>query len=243
MRYSPILLVHILGGTLGLVSGAAAVVFRKGSRWHVLAGRVFVASMLTMGTAATYLAIIKHQNSNIGGGILTFYLVGTAWLTARRRDGEISRWDWVALVIPLTVGLLTWMNGINVLRSGRTSQDGVPVGMMFFFGSICLLAAAGDVRMLLHGGVSGAKRLARHLWRMCYGLFIAAGSFFLGGANRPLRLLSTVGLGQHLPRALFSISLYLVLTILPLVLLVFWLVRGRFMSTYKRPDAGFVPKS
>ena len=91
MRYSPILLVHILGGTLGLVSGTVAVMFRKGSRWHVLAGRVFVASMLTMGAAATYLAIIKHQNSNIGGGILTFYLVGTAWLTARRRDGETSR--------------------------------------------------------------------------------------------------------------------------------------------------------
>jgi len=81
------------------------------------------------------------------------------------------------------IGLLTWMNGINVLRSRRTSQDGVPVGMMFFFGSICLLAAAGDVRMLLHGGVSGVQKLA-HLWRMCYGLFIAAGSFFFGGANR-----------------------------------------------------------
>ena len=127
----------------------------------MLAGRVFVASMLTMGTAATHLTIIKHQNSNIGGGILTFYLVGTAWLTARRRDGEISRWDWVALVIPLTIGLLTWMNGINVLRSGRTSRDGVPVGMMFFFGSICLLAAAGDVRILLHGGVSGAAKGTR----------------------------------------------------------------------------------
>jgi hypothetical protein len=231
------LLVHILGGTLGLVSGTTAIVFRKGSRGHVLAGRVFVASMLTMGAAATYLAIIKHQNNNIGGGILTFYLVGTAWLTARRRDGETSRWDWIALLIPLIVGLLTWMNGIGVLRSGKTSQDGVPVGMIFFSGSICLLAAAGDVRMLLRGGVSGAKRLARHLWRMCYGLFIAAGSFFLGGANRPLRLLSSVGIGQHLPQALFSIGLYLVLTILPLALLVFWLVRVRFASTYKRPDA------
>jgi len=237
MRYSPILLVHIFGGTLGLVSGAVAVVFRKGSRGHVLAGRVFVASMLTMGAAATYLAIVKHQNSNIGGGILTFYLVGTAWLTARRRDRETSRWDWVALLVPLTIGLATWMNGVNVLRSGRTSQDGVPVAMMFFFGSVCLLAAAGDVRMLMHGGVSGAKRLARHLWRMCYGLFIAAGSFFLGGANRPLRLLSTVGLGQHLPRALFSISVYIVLTIVPLVLLVFWLVRVRFVSAYERSDA------
>ena len=160
-------------------------------------------------------------------------------MVARRRDGETSRWDWIALLIPSAIGLLTWMNGIDVLRSGKTSQDGVPVGMMFFSGSICLLAAAGDVRMLLRGGVSGAKRLARHLWRMCYGLFIAAGSFFLGGANRPLRLLSSVGIGQHLPKPLFSMGLYLVLTILPLVLLVFWLVRVRFTSTYKRPNAVF----
>jgi hypothetical protein len=232
MHYSPILLVHILGGTLGLVSGAAAVVFRKGSRGHVLAGRVFVASMLTMAAAATYLAIVKHQNSNIGGGILTFYLVGTAWLTARRRDGETNRWDWGALLIPLTIGLLTWLGGINVLRNGRTSQDGVPVGMMFFSGSICLLAAVGDVRMLLHGGVSGAKRRTRHLWRMCYGLFIAAGSFFLGGANRPLRLLSSVGIGQHLPQALFNVGLYLILTILPLVLLIFWMIRVRSTKFY-----------
>jgi hypothetical protein len=84
--------------------------------------------------------------------------------------------------------------------------------------------------MLVRGGVFGAKRIARHLWRMCFGLFIAAGSFFLGPSNRPLRLLSAVGLGQYLPPALFSTSLYLILTILPLVLLIFWLVRVRFTN-------------
>jgi len=243
MPYSPILLAHICGGTLGLLSGTAAMTFRKGSRRHVLAGKVFVASMLTMGAVAVYLAITRHQPNNIGGGIFTFYLIGTAWLTARRRDGETSRFDWVALLIPLALGVLTWLSGISVVRRGASSQDGVPVAMTFFMGSVMLLAAAGDVRMLVRGGVLGAKRIARHLWRMCFGLFIAAGSFFFGGANRPLRLLSTVGLGQHLPRALFSIGLYLVLTILPLVLLVFWLVRVRFMSTYKKPDAVFVHKS
>jgi hypothetical protein len=44
-------------------------------------------------------------------------------------------------------------------------------------GSVMLLAAVGDVRMLVGGGVVGAKRIGRHLWRMCFGLFIAAGSF------------------------------------------------------------------
>jgi hypothetical protein len=233
MYYSPILLVHICAGTLGLVSGTAAMSFRKGSPRHVLAGRVFVASMLTMGAFAAYLAFVRHQPNNVGGGILTFYLIGTAWLTARRRDGETSRYDWVLFLVPLVLGILTWMNGINVVRSGESSQDGVPVGMTFFMGSVELLAAAGDLRMLVGGGVFGVKRISRHLWRMCFGLFIAAGSFFMGPSNRPLRLLSAVGLGRHLSPALFSTSLYLFLTVLPLILLIFWLVRVRFTDAYK----------
>jgi hypothetical protein len=243
MPYPPILLVHILAGTVGLLSGTAAILFRKGSPRHVLAGRIFVASMLTMAVGATYLAIVKHQSGNIGGGILTFYLIGTGWLTARRRDGETARFDWLLLLIPLTLGILTWTNGIKIVRSGASSQDGVPVGMTFFMGSIMLVAAAGDLRMLLHHGLFGAKRIARHLWRMCFGLFIASGSFFFGPSNRPLRLLSRVGLGQHLPPALFSTALYMVLTLLPLILLIFWLLRVRFSSAYKRKPIQLVPTS
>lgn len=243
MAYSPVLLVHICAGSVGLLSGSAAIFFRKGSPRHVLAGKVFVASMLVMAVFAVYLAITRHQPNNIGGGILTFYLIGTAWLTARRKDGETSRLDWLVLLIPLALGLLTWMNGLKVVRSGASSQDGVPVGMTFFMGSVMLLAAAGDVRMLLRGGLFGAQRISRHLWRMCFGLFIAiaSGSFFLGPSNRPLRLFSAVGLGQHLPAALFSTALYLILTLLPLILLIFWLVRVHLTSAYKRtivPRAG-----
>lgn len=232
VSYSPALLVHILGGVLALPSGAAAMIFRKGSRGHVLAGKIFVGSMLTMSAVATYLAIVRHESSNIGAGITTFYLIGTAWLTARRKDGETQRFDWALLLIPLVLGSLTWMTGIEIVRSGASEKDGVPVGMTFFFGSMLLLAAAGDVRMVLRGGVAGTKRIARHLWRMCFGLFIASGSFFFGGNNRPLRLLKAVGIGQHLPAALFSLGLYLVLTILPLALLIFWLIRVRFRNAY-----------
>jgi len=233
MSYSPILLAHIFAGTVGLLSGTAAMSFRKGSRRHALAGKIFVASMLTMAVGAVYLAIVRHQPNNIGGGIITFYLIGTAWLTARRRDGRTSRLDWVALLIPLALGIFTWMNGLRVVRSGASSQDGVPVGMTFFMGSVMLLAAAGDLRMLLRGGIFGTQRIARHLWRMCFGLFIAAGSFFLGPSNRPLRLLSAARIGQYLPPQLFSTTLYLVLTILPLILLLFWLVRVRFANAYQ----------
>jgi hypothetical protein len=42
-----------------------------------------------------------------------------------------------------------------------------------------------------------------------------------------------VGIGQHLPSALFSTGLYLTLSILPLVLLIFWLMRVRFTNAFK----------
>ena len=233
----PILIVHICGGTLGLLSGAAAMSFRKSSPRHAVAGKVFVLSMLIMAAGAVYLAILRHQSNNVGGGIFTFYLILTAWLTARRTDGETSKFDWAAVLIPLTLGIFTWISGLEKVRSPDPPKDGVPTGMHFFMGSVMLLAAAGDVRMLLRGGVFATKRIARHLWRMCFALFIAAGSFFLGPANRPLRLLSAVGLRQQLFRALLREEVLLFLSILPLLLLIFWLVRVRFTNAYKRIPA------
>lgn len=226
MRF-PLLMLHIAGGMMGMLSGTAAMIFRKGSFLHILAGRVFVGAMLTMGTCATWLAILKHDPNNIGGGIMTFYLIMTAWLTARRKDGETRRFDWAALVIPLVLGILTWKNGIDAFRGGTGEKFGVPTGMHLFLGSVLLLAAAGDLRMLLNGGVSGAKRVGRHLWRMCFGLFIASGSFFFGGGNRPLRLLTSLRIARFLPSSFFTMGVYIVLTILPLVLLVFWALRVR----------------
>jgi hypothetical protein len=232
MLFSTILIIHICAGTVGLLSGTAAICFKKGSPRHALAGKVFVASMLTMALGAVYLGVVRHQTGNVGGGIFTFYLIGTAWLSARRSDAGTNRLDWILLLIPLTLGTLTWINAVKLVRSGASSQDGAPVGMIFFLGSVMLLAAAGDVRMLVQGGVRGAKRIVRHLWRMCFGLFIAAGSFFMGPSNRPVRLLSTVGLGKHLPAALFGMTLYLVLTVLPLILLIFWVLRVWITKMY-----------
>ena len=166
------------------------------------------------------------------GGIITFYLIGTAWVTARRREGETSRMDWIVLSIPLVLSILSGMNGIKVVRGGASSQDGVPVGMTFFMGSICLLAALGDIRMLLGDGVVGATRRAANV----AGVFRAVhrGRIIFSGTIKPSTAIAYgVGLGRHLSPDLFSTGLYLVLTITPLVLQVFWLARVRFTSAYK----------
>src|SRR5207245_7197698 len=89
----PILVLHICAGMLGLLSGAATISFRKGSRQHILAGNVFVVSMMGMSTAGAYLALMKHQMNNVFGGVLAFYLVTTAWgnRETQRRENEHFR--------------------------------------------------------------------------------------------------------------------------------------------------------
>src|SRR5262249_41160672 len=179
MSVSPILLFHISSGTLGLFSGGAAVFFRKGSRRHRVAGNVFVISMLILSSTGTYLALWKPDLGSILGGVLTFYLVATAWVTARRRDRETGIFDWGALLVVLAVGASHMTYGLQAAQSLTGSKAGYPAAVYFTFGFVALLAALGDFRMLLRGGLSGAQRLARHLWRMCYALFVAAASLFL----------------------------------------------------------------
>jgi len=231
---SPILVIHVCGGVVGLASGAVALSFRKGSRRHAIAGKIFVVSMLTMAAGATWLGIQKHETGNIIGAIFTFYLILTAWLSAGGTDGTTSKFGWVVLLIPLAVAVQNWFAWIEKLRTWGPPKDGVPAGMNLFLGSVMLLAAAGDVRMLLRGGVAGPTRIARHLWRMCFGLFIATGSFFLGPANRPLRFLHAVGLRQQMFRSVLRQEVLLFLAVLPLLLLIFWLIRIRF---FKKPPS------
>jgi hypothetical protein len=221
MLVSPLLPVHVSAGVVGILSGTAAMSFRKGSPRHALAGKVFVIAMMTMSSSAVYLALTKHQMGNVLGGTFAFYLVTTAWLTARRGDGETSLFDWGALLIPLLVGIGLWISGLQVVYGHARSTDGIPVGMHFFMGSVMLLAAAGDIRMLVRGGVFGAKRIVRHLWRMCFGLFVATGSFFLGQQ-------------QVFPAWLRKTNVLFVPALLPLVLLIFWLFRVWFTSTYRK---------
>jgi len=210
----PLLFLHIAGGMVGLLSGTVAMMYRKGSRGHRAAGNVFVVAMLIMGACGSTLALMKHQTNNVFGGLLTVYMITTAWLAGRRRDGETSIFDWGALVFGLAIGGSLLILGVLVANGQAARQAGVPLGMYFFMGTIPLLAAAGDIRMLMRGGISGTPRIARHLWRMCFGLFIASGSFFLGQQ-------------QVFPSAIRKQYILAPLAILPLVLLIYWLVRVR----------------
>ncbi|HVS31741.1 MAG TPA: DUF2306 domain-containing protein [Thermoanaerobaculia bacterium] len=166
-----LLQIHIVAGVLAMILGAVALVARKGARVHRRSGQLFVCSMLTMGITASFLGPIAN-------GLMPAYFVVTA-LTTVRPVAAWTRWVNVsALLVAVVLALGSMAKGLTAFGTPGRTLNGVPFFMLFFIGTVMAIAAAGDIRVMWSGPRRGVPRLARHLWRMCFALFIAAGSFF-----------------------------------------------------------------
>lgn len=107
---------------------------------------------------------------------------------------------------------------IDIGRRALTSPDGtiegLPAPMAFMFAAVAASASASDIRLVVRPRHGRRRRVARHLWRMCLALFIAAASFFLGQTN-------------VLPTALRAPALLAVPVLTPLLVMGLWLWRMR----------------
>ena len=222
MAYSTLLILHICGAIVGLLSGTAALIFRKGWRWHRTAGNVFFVSTLIMSsTGAGIAAFIKPNMGNVFGGVVTFYLVATGWLTVLRQEGETGLTEFGLLLLALAAGGGGLLYGWEAAHSTTGLKEGYPPAPYLVFGLLSLWSAGFDIRMLLRRGVSGAPRIARHLWRMCVAFLIAAFSFFLGKQ-------------QHFPAAIRGSQILNMPMVVILVVMIYWLIRVRVTTAYKK---------
>jgi hypothetical protein len=218
-----ILILHISAGGIAILSGAAALLFRKGSRRHRLAGNVFFVSMLTLSAIGACVAAFLPDRGSAVAGAFAFYLVATAWVTVRRLEGRIGVFEWGALLCALGIAVaaasLGWQ-GANSPK-GLIDPKGQTYETAYFFAALAALGAAGDLKVILRRGLCGAQRIARHLWRMCFALFIAAGSFFLGQQ-------------QVFPTSVRGSPFLFVPVVAVLAVMIFWLARVRFASAYNK---------
>lgn len=177
-----VLTMHIATGALALVAGFIALFASKGARLHRNSGLIFVGAMVVMGLTGAMVGALMRENGNVLGGMFAAYLVVTGLTTVRVFPG--SRWvELAAMFVALAFGLIGVTAGLDVLARGEFAENGVPAPMLLFMGTVALLAAVSDVRVIRFGSLSGRARLTRHLWRMSFALWVAAGSFFLGQAD------------------------------------------------------------
>jgi hypothetical protein len=185
-------LFHIAAGAVGIVSGAIALYSAKGGRLHRKSGVVFFWSMLAMAVSGAVLGALRGQYFNASQGALTLYLVATGMLAVQPRFQAMRPLPLAAMLLAVLIAAYDVSLGLEALQRPRRSLDGVPAPMIFGFAAIALTSALADLRFLATANVTARSRISRHLWRMCFALWIACASFFLGQAKfipEPLRIM------------------------------------------------------
>jgi uncharacterized membrane protein len=174
--------IHIIAGLMAIASGAFALYSAKGSPLHRKSGTVFTVSMLVMALSAAFISIFLRTDHITGVvGLFTAYLVCTAWLVVKRTVPD-SR----ALMTGFALGaMLIGVYALSLWFDFRADPKSLitrnsPPPALLVFGTLSFLCAALDVRTLWAGQITGKHRLLRHLWRMCFAMLIATGSFFAG---------------------------------------------------------------
>ena len=184
------LLVHVFAGALGLLSGYVALAVSKGAPLHRKAGMVFVYVMVTMAVTGALVSAAQGVAPviNVPSALLTFYLVITGMTSVGTPAGWTRRFDRAAMVFGYGVGVLSLVLAVAMIsRGGAALGFGIP---LVLFGTVAVAAANGDRRVLRDGALKGAPRLMRHLWRMCFALFVSSIAFYLGPDRLPEALQS-----------------------------------------------------
>lgn len=176
--YEVLLLIHIVAGFTGLVSGLLNMSMKKGGKAHQIVGRFFVAGMMTSSMIALVMASIKTNYFLFVVGVFTIYLVGTGnryiYLKLLGKSQKPKIIDWVLTVGMFLMGIAFIVLGTTLLKNDNNSFGIVPIVFAFIgFGSV-----REDISNY-RGRIKNKQFwLKAHISRMSGG-FIAAATAFL----------------------------------------------------------------
>ncbi len=166
LKYDYLLFVHAAAGTIALIAGLAAAFFRKGSKPHSMAGRVFAIFMASSAAMAVVLAIWHPNPFLLGIGFFTLYLVSSGWI-----------WIW-RMPFGKKVKVTKAIGAAGVLTAGYMVYIGIinPIGaiILYVLGGILAVLSFTDLALK----TSPEKAAGKHGGRMG-GALIAAITAFL----------------------------------------------------------------
>ena len=218
----PLTLFHIAAGSAALAGGGAALAVRKGGPIHARVGTIFFAAMLAMAGSGAVIASFIPERGTAVIGLITCYLVATSWRTARHRAGTAEGWEVASFVAALALFATMLLFSLQAGANPNGMLDSLPAAAHYPFVAIAGIAALLDLNFLLRRRLEPRQRIARHLWRMCVALLIAALSFFLGQQD-------------EFPKAVQGLFVWQLPGLLTLAAMIFWLLRVRFAKAWNRP--------
>jgi len=171
------LILHIVGGSVGLLTGTVNLVRKKGDKRHRLVGRFFVYGMLTAGFSSLVLSIIHPNSFLFIVGVFTIYLTktGTRYLQLKMlgSNQRPTTIDWTITIAMLLAGLL--FVGLGVKHLIASNNFGI---VLIVFGVLGIRFVQTDFKNYKGQVVANNYWLLAHLQRMT-GAYIASATAFL----------------------------------------------------------------
>jgi uncharacterized membrane protein len=172
-----LLLLHIFGGGVGLLSGTINIIRKKGDKKHKLTGKFFLYGMMLSGVSALALSVMHPNYFLFIVGIFTLYMVSTGerYLFLKQLlNGQSPIFlDWILAGSMLVFGIAFIVFGIKIYLQQEK------FGLVFLvFGYISLRFVYSDWQNYTGKAKHKNYWLLAHLQRMT-GAYIASLTAFL----------------------------------------------------------------
>lgn len=194
------LFIHIISGSIGLISGSLNILLKKGGKTHRRIGNVFYGGMILSSTSSLILSYL-HLNPFLWMvGIFTLYMVATGkryiYLKLLGINQEPKLLDWCLSIGMLIAGTVLLVMGLHHLIKSNS------FGLVFsVFGMLGILFSYADLQNFRGKTKTKKYWLLAHISRMT-GAYIASLTAFL------------VVNVQHFPMEVPAILVWLMPTIL-----------------------------
>ena len=156
--------IHILAGTIALLSAIMAVLSEKGKKLHVLSGRTYFWCMLTIFLTAIPMSIITSNIFLFLIAFFSFYLAFAGIRFARNRKGIATTSDWIAVGLMILSGVGMWTLAAILFMNNNSMY--IP---LLVFGGFAIVLGYGDFKSHKNKTAIGKERIVRHLVSMIAG--------------------------------------------------------------------------
>ena len=156
-----LLSIHILAGSVALLSAALALSTEKGKKFHVLIGKAYFWSMVIIFLTALPMSIITGNVFLFLIAIFSFYLAFSGMHFAKNRTGVPTRVDLIAVNFMFLSGIGMWILAI-IFFIDNDSQ----FITLIVFGFLALFLGYGDFQTFKDQTAIGKERIAKHLTNM-----------------------------------------------------------------------------
>ena len=177
LTFKVFLFIHIISGTIGLLSGTLNMINKKGNKLHKQIGLFFFYGMLINGISALVVACIHFNIFLFIVGVFSIYMVSTAqrflFLRGIPTGQKPKNGDWIVTYSMLLFGLFFMIYGGALVAFSK--NFGI---VLLVFGIISLLMVKQDIG-IYRGNIKNTNYwLLIHISRMV-GTYIASITAFL----------------------------------------------------------------